>query len=63
VELEVFDLAGRMVWTRRETGVAPGPAQWAWSGRDARGARVPKGLYFARLQTSEGVARRALVRL
>ncbi len=63
VELSVFDLAGRMVWARHERGMPAGAAQWAWSGRDARGVEVPRGLYFARLLTNRGESRLSLVRL
>jgi hypothetical protein len=51
VRLQVFDLAGRLVVTLADR---PEHAGWhvvAWNGRDARGVRVPSGVYVARLES------------
>lgn len=48
VELSIHDSSGRMV-TRRSALYGPGALAIPWDGRDARGARVPAGAYFARL--------------
>ncbi|MEP7027388.1 MAG: hypothetical protein ABI960_02225 [Candidatus Eisenbacteria bacterium] len=63
LELSVFDLAGRLVWTRGESAVVAGAVQWTWSGLDARGVGLPRGLYFARLRTNHGESRQTIVRL
>ncbi len=45
--IDVFDPAGRRVATLAPTPLATG-WQWRWDGRDAGGAPVARGLYFAR---------------
>jgi hypothetical protein len=51
--LEILDLTGRRVWSRREA-LGPGPHAWTWNGRDASGRAVAAGLYGVRLQTPWG---------
>ena len=54
--LRVFDAAGRQVWSRR---LPTGDAGWrsvVWEGTDARGRRLPSGLYFARLAQGSDAA-------
>ena len=52
--LRVFDLRGRLVRT-----LAAGDLRgsYRWDLKDARGARVAAGIYFARAETSRGAAR------
>ena len=51
--IDVNELAGRRVWTT--TGdFAAGPQGVRWQGRDAAGARVAPGVYFARLTAPWG---------
>jgi len=53
--LSVVDVTGRVVRTLVD-GVAPaGRTSVAWNGRDEAGARIASGVYFFRLETSEGV--------
>jgi hypothetical protein len=58
--LHVFDSAGRLV--RRFEGDAPaGTHAVSWDGADARGARAPSGLYWARLEVAgETFVRKAM---
>jgi beta-fructofuranosidase len=53
--VELFDVQGRRLATLADRGFAPGAQMLAWDGRDAAGARVPRGLYFVRLTTRTGV--------
>jgi hypothetical protein len=52
--LTVVDVTGRVVWRQAVGGYTPGHHAVAWDGRDARGVRVPAGVYFARLATRSG---------
>jgi hypothetical protein len=47
--LEIYDLAGQRVRTLVEASLSPGPQLVVWDGRDAAGARVASGIYFAHL--------------
>lgn len=47
--LEIHDLAGRVVWRTAPGGLAAGPQEARWDGRDASGRAVAAGIYFARL--------------
>jgi hypothetical protein len=61
--LAMYDVTGHLV---REvaTGVSSaGEHVKVWNGRDAAGARVARGVYFARLTTSRANASRKFVRL
>lgn len=50
--LAVFDVRGRLVRRLLErASVGAGAARATWDGRDDSGARVPAGLYWARLET------------
>lgn len=62
VKLTVVDPSGRTLRRLAQREFPAGYAQLRWDGRDDRGGRVPSGVYFIRLQTSEGVrTRRVLV--
>jgi hypothetical protein len=52
--IRVFDLQGRLVRTLLDRVEAPGQHAVAWDGFGDRGARLPAGVYFARLQTTAG---------
>jgi len=50
VSLALFDIRGRCVRTLLAGAALPaGPHTARWDGTDARGARVPSGVYFARI--------------
>jgi len=48
VRLEMFDARGRRVRGLIDQDAAPGTFDARWDGRDEGGARVGRGLYFAR---------------
>jgi len=56
VALTVFDSAGRRVRALDRTETAAGPSTISWDGRDADGAPVASGVYFARVETALGGA-------
>jgi hypothetical protein len=54
VLVRVYTATGRLVYRRFERGLAPGYHQLAWDGRDAEGDKLANGVYFYRLQASNG---------
>jgi hypothetical protein len=64
VRLSIYSMDGRLVRVLADAPVAAGATQSAlWDGRDADGAVVAGGVYFAVLETdSERLARRVAVR-
>jgi hypothetical protein len=58
VEIAIHDVNGRAVATLAQAGAPAGRVQLGWDGRDARGERVPAGLYVARIRA--GAAERAV---
>ncbi len=63
VDLRVFGVDGREVRTLVHDVRAAGLHSSIWDGRDARGARVPAGVYFLRLEASGSSHARRLVKL
>jgi hypothetical protein len=61
--LELYDVAGRRVWSHAMGTLPAGQHSAEWNGRDASGRRAPSGVYFVRLRTSVGEKRVSLVRL
>lgn len=59
--LEVFDASGRRVASLLNERRSAGESLVRWNGRDDTGATLANGVYFARLSTRDGVARRRLV--
>jgi hypothetical protein len=51
VRVTVFDLQGRSIRTLEDRGITAGVHDVWWDGLDDAGARVPRGMYFARLKT------------
>jgi hypothetical protein len=47
IQVQVFDLSGRLVWQERHLGFGE-QGLW-WDGRSARGEPVPPGLYLCRI--------------
>jgi len=64
VAIDVYDLRGRRVESLQRGNLAAGAHEAVWTGVDERGASVASGVYFIRLETSDGVhlRRAALVR-
>jgi hypothetical protein len=63
IELCVFDVAGRRVWSSRETGSSRGAWTLRWNGRDARGEPLSPGVYFYRLEVPAGTYGGKVVRV
>ena len=55
VDLEVFDVRGRLVKKLASADFAAGQHRISWQGRDEGGRAVASGVYFARLTTVEGM--------
>lgn len=55
VTLGIFDAAGRRVRLLVDNTLPAGEHSLDWDGRDASGRSVAHGLYFARLETRQGV--------
>jgi hypothetical protein len=53
--LDVFDLQGRRVRRVADRMLPKGATVMAWDGHDEAGARLPRGIYFARLTTPSTV--------
>ena len=54
VRARVFDVRGSLVRTLMDGPGQPGPYILRWDGRDDRGAAVPSGVYFFRIETLDG---------
>ena len=63
VDLRILDLLGRTRRVLSSGRQAAGSYSLSWDGRDAAGARLAPGVYFARLTTPAGVLKRKLVRI
>jgi len=61
VRLEVLDAAGRRIRTLADGAWPAGAWSLAWDLADDAGARVPPGVYFARLQAAGGARTRPVV--
>jgi hypothetical protein len=55
VQVEIFDVTGRLVRTLAVGGVTPGRHQALWDGRGSRGDAQASGIYFYRLRLDQGV--------
>jgi hypothetical protein len=61
VSLRVYDVSGRLIRTLIDQFLPPDRYSVVWDGTDDRDRQVPTGVYFDRLQTSDGVWTRKLV--
>ncbi|MCP4229062.1 MAG: T9SS type A sorting domain-containing protein, partial [bacterium] len=61
VTISIFDVLGRHVTTIIEHQLDEGEADIRWDGRDARGRKVPSGVYFYRLEAAGLTSTRKLV--
>ena len=50
MEISIFDVTGKRVRTIVQRTATPGEAEFTWDHRNGNGARVPGGVYFARLK-------------
>jgi len=58
-ELKIYDAAGRLV---RSFTLGPMPSALCWNGYDQQGQSIPPGVYFARLETEEGVVVKKIIK-
>jgi subtilisin-like proprotein convertase family protein len=56
VQLEIFDVAGRLVRTLVDTRLPAATHDVVWDGRDGRGRGVASGVFYYRLTTADGSA-------
>ena len=63
IDLDVYDLAGRLVRRLQPVSGAPGQQNAVWDGRDSMGRPQPGGVYFVRLGGGKTVATSQLVLL
>ncbi len=61
VDLQVFDLAGRLVRTLYSGSESSGPHEKVWMGRDQTGRIVATGVYFYRLRAGREVETRRML--
>lgn len=61
VRLAVYGIDGRLVRELANARLSPGRHEFRWDTRDAAGARVPPGLYFARAASGAGRTERRVV--
>jgi hypothetical protein len=59
----VYDVQGRLVRTLLDGSQSSGPHHLVWNGQDERGATASSGIYFLRLEASDGRQVRKLIRL
>ena len=52
LRLGLYDVRGRQVWASVPAALVPGRYTRGWDRRDQHGARVPRGVYFLRLETT-----------
>ncbi|MFC1573287.1 clostripain-related cysteine peptidase [Candidatus Eisenbacteria bacterium] len=64
IQMDVFDVRGRLVKCLLSGKYKPGRAEIGWDGMDANGKLVPAGVYFIRIHSrrSSGVVRLAVVK-
>jgi flagellar hook assembly protein FlgD len=63
IQFSIFDVAGRRVAARDEGWVDAGSYSIRWDGRDASGAFVVDGVYFARITTAGNTSTYKLIKL
>ena len=50
VEITIYDLLGRRVFTRKFENLAPGENSLLWNGRNESGVQLTSGVYFCRMK-------------
>ena len=61
VDLQIFDLAGRLVRTLHSGNETAGRHEKIWLGRDRMGRSVATGVYFYRLRAGDEVESRRML--
>lgn len=57
IELSIYNVAGRLVRTLHCGMQQKGPQRSLWNGRDDRGTRMTSGIYFYRLESTDGAVK------
>lgn len=52
VELFIYDVIGKLVYTKKLIGQTENLIEWQWNGRNAKGEELPKGLYLYKVKTN-----------
>ena len=63
VEVAIFDLGGRKLYTVHRGDLPAGTHEFAWDGRLADGSRASDGVYFYRVDAGDETLARKLVLL
>ncbi|MDZ7268981.1 MAG: hypothetical protein ONB48_14710 [candidate division KSB1 bacterium] len=63
VELEIYDLLGRLVAVLFDREVTPGRYEVVWNGKDLHGHEVPSGIHVYRLRAQDFSQSRKLILL
>jgi hypothetical protein len=61
ISLAIYDVAGRLVRTPLDQGIASGTHSLLWDGRDRHGALVPAGAYYVAMRVNGQQLARKLV--
>jgi flagellar hook assembly protein FlgD len=61
VTFDIFDIAGRRVFTKHLPRVRAGWNRFEFDGNDLNGRPLPSGVYFYRLKTPQGVQTKKMV--
>ncbi len=61
VDVAIYDLGGRRIWSRSIEDQGAGPHQFDWDGRSSAGEELSSGIYFCRLMAGDHEATTKLV--
>jgi len=63
VSLSIYDASGKLIKTMVNENAKPGLYSENWNGTDEQGKKVPKGVYFYRLEAGEFTATKKMVKM
>ena len=49
IELNIFDILGRRIWSVEKSNLKAGEYKLKWNGTDGNGVMQSSGIYFARI--------------
>ncbi len=61
VEINIYDVAGRRVYTERVSGATPGWNRFPFAGRDLNGQVLPSGVYFYQIRAKNAAVTKKMV--